>query len=51
MISEPAFAGLTNVAWSDDGQTLFAAGGTYDTENRDLVFAWDRGGLRELNAA
>ena len=39
----PAPAGLTNVAWSDDGQTLFAAGGTYDTENRDLVFAWDRG--------
>jgi WD40 repeat protein len=37
--------GTTEVAWSRDGQTLFAAGGVHDARDRRLLFAWDRGGL------
>jgi WD40 repeat protein len=33
------------VAWSRDGQTLFAAGGVHDAQDGRLLFAWDRGGL------
>jgi WD40 repeat protein len=33
------------VAWSRDGQTLFAAGGLVDAQAQSLLFAWDRGGL------
>ena len=36
--------GLTSVAWSRDGQTLFAAGDVNDAQ-RPLLFGWDRGGL------
>ena len=36
--------GLARVAWSDDGQTLFAVGGN-DAQGRTLTYAWDRGGL------
>jgi WD40 repeat protein len=39
-------AGLSNVAWSRDGQTLLAVGAAYEGNNRPrLLFAWDRGGL------
>jgi WD40 repeat protein len=38
-------AGASEVAWSHDGQTLFAAGGVADAQNQFLLFAWDRGGL------
>ncbi len=37
--------GLTEVAWSSDGRTLFAAGAVVDAQQRFLLFAWDRGGL------
>jgi WD40 repeat protein len=37
--------GLSWVAWSGDGNTLFGAGGTHDEAARFLLFAWDRGGL------
>jgi WD40 repeat protein len=37
--------GLAYVAWSRDGQTLFATGGAEDGRGRTPVFAWDRGGL------
>ena len=37
--------GLGTVAWSLDGQTLFAAGGVRDAQKHGLLFAWDRGGL------
>jgi WD40 repeat protein len=32
------------VAWSRDGQTLFAAGEFHDAQDRRLLFAWDRAG-------
>jgi len=38
-------AGTISVAWSGDGQTLFAAGGVGDAQSRAILFAWDRGGL------
>ena len=41
----PSADGLMYVAWSRDGQTLFAAGGVKDAQDRALLFAWDRGGL------
>jgi WD40 repeat protein len=37
--------GAERVAWSRDGQTLFAAGGIHDAQDRRLLFAWDRGDL------
>ena len=37
--------GLSNVAWSRDGRTLYTAGGVVDPQWRHLLFAWDRGGL------
>ena len=37
--------GLTEVAWSRDGQTLLGAGGARDGQGRVPIFAWDRGGL------
>jgi WD40 repeat protein len=37
--------GADHVAWSRDGQTLFAAGGVQDAQERLLLFAWDRRGL------
>jgi WD40 repeat protein len=37
--------GVVHVAWSRDGQTLFAAGGVRDAQGRRPLFAWDRGGL------
>ena len=37
--------GLSRVAWSRDGQTLFAVGAVIDAQDRSLLFAWDRGGL------
>jgi hypothetical protein len=37
--------GAARVAWSRDGQTLFAAGGVADVQGRRFLFAWDRGGL------
>jgi WD40 repeat protein len=40
-------AGLSKVAWSADGQTLFATGGVGDAQGRALLFAWDGGGLGE----
>jgi WD40 repeat protein len=40
----PSPAGLTHVAWSRDGKTLFAVGGV-QAAGRYLLFAWDRGGL------
>jgi WD40 repeat protein len=33
------------VAWSRDGQTLYAAGAVLDAQGRRLLFAWDQGGL------
>jgi WD40 repeat protein len=41
----PSPDGLTNVAWSSDGETLFASGAVEDAQNRALLFAWDRSGL------
>jgi WD40 repeat protein len=40
-----SFFGFTKVAWSRDGQTLFASGAVTDAQRRWLLFAWDRGGL------
>jgi WD40 repeat protein len=40
-----AQVGPERVAWSPDGQTLFAAGGVSDAQVHYLLFAWDRGGL------
>ena len=37
--------GLTEVAWSVDGQMLFAAGGAFDAENRNFFFTWGNGGI------
>jgi hypothetical protein len=37
--------GLVHVAWSHDGQSLFAVGSVADTRRRDLIFAWGGGGL------
>jgi WD40 repeat protein len=37
--------GLYHVAWSRDGQTLFADGAVVDAQDRTLLFAWDRNGL------
>lgn len=37
-------AGAAVVAWSRDGQTLFAAGAVEDAQARQLLFAWDRRG-------
>ncbi len=37
--------GLDRVAWSTDSGTLFADGAVYDSQERWLFFAWDRGGL------
>jgi WD40 repeat protein len=36
--------GMTNVAWSRDGQALFSAGTVDDTRGRDILFAWDNRG-------
>ena len=41
----PSPSGLSKVAWSHDGRTLYAAGGVVDAQNQFLLFAWDRGGL------
>jgi WD40 repeat protein len=41
----PSPAGPTHVAWSGDGETLYAAGGVTDQQGRTVLFAWDRGGL------
>jgi WD40 repeat protein len=38
-------AGLTRVAWSRDGKTLFAAGTVVGAQLGFLLFAWDRDGL------
>ncbi len=43
--AKPSPVGLDAVAWSRDGQTLYAAGGVNDAQGRRLLFAWDRGGL------
>jgi WD40 repeat protein len=40
---EAPTVGMINVAWSGDGQTLFAAGGVLDAQGRTLLFAWHRG--------
>ncbi len=37
--------GATNVAWSSDGETLFATGNVRDAQGRFFLLAWDRGGL------
>jgi WD40 repeat protein len=37
--------GLSKIAWSRDGRTLFSAGGVRDGQGRRQLFAWDRGGL------
>jgi WD40 repeat protein len=37
--------GLSKVAWSIDGLTLFATGAVTDVEGRSVVLAWDRSGL------
>jgi hypothetical protein len=42
---DPSSVGITKVAWSGDGQTLFATGIFEDAQGQDLVLAWDRGGL------
>ncbi len=41
----PTTIGLSAVAWSHDGRTLYAAGGVNDAQHRRLLFAWDRAGL------
>ena len=41
----PSVDGATKIAWSRDGQTLFAAGAIEDAQDRRLLFAWDRGGM------
>ena len=41
----PSRDGLVHIAWSSDGQTLFADGAVNDAQNRRLLFAWDRSGL------
>jgi hypothetical protein len=43
--ARPALFGFSRVAWSRDGQTLFADGAVVDDHWRWLLFAWDRGGL------
>jgi WD40 repeat protein len=42
--AEPDPDGFTRVAWSADGQTLFATGAVVDAEGRFLLFAWNKGG-------
>jgi WD40 repeat protein len=37
--------GTEKLAWSRDGQTLFAAGAVRDAQGRWLLLAWDRAGL------
>jgi WD40 repeat protein len=39
------FAGLYAVAWSRDGQTLYADGLAANAQGQALLFAWDQGGL------
>ncbi len=43
--ARPSPVGLSKVAWSRDGRTVYAAGGVHDAQGRRLLFAWDRGGL------
>jgi WD40 repeat protein len=40
-----AGSGLSKVAWSADGETLYATGGAVDGKARQLLFGWDRRGL------
>ena len=40
-----ATVGLPVVAWSRDGEMLFAVGGASDAQGRHLLFAWDLRGL------
>jgi WD40 repeat protein len=42
---QPGTVGLSAVAWSHDGQTLFAVGSASDAQERYLLFSWNRGGL------
>lgn len=42
-----SFFGFTIVAWSRDGQTLFAGGSVVDTQGRLALFAWDGAGLTD----
>ena len=45
-------AGLPNVAWSLDGQTLYSVGGVADILRGYVIFEWDRAGFgseRRLN--
>lgn len=37
--------GLSKVAWSIDGLTLFATGSVLDVKGRSIVLAWDKNGL------
>jgi hypothetical protein len=37
--------GLSKVAWSIDGLTLFATGSVLDVNGRSIVLAWDKNGL------
>ncbi len=41
----PSPVGLSQVAWSRDGRTLYAAGAVNDAQGRRPLFAWDWGGL------
>jgi DNA-binding beta-propeller fold protein YncE len=43
-VSAPT-VGSASVAWSRDGQTLFAAGAIHDAQDRRLLFAWGQRGL------
>lgn len=42
-----SFFGFTKVAWSRDGQTLFAGGSVVDDKGRIVLFAWDGAGLAD----
>jgi WD40 repeat protein len=42
---EALATGNSKVAWSADGQVLFATGDVFDARRGFLLFAWDRGGL------
>ena len=42
---QTSLGGLSKVAWSIDGLTLFATGSVVDAKGRSIVLAWDKNGL------
>jgi WD40 repeat protein len=44
-VSQTSLGGLSKVAWSIDGFTLFATGSVVDVNGRSIILSWDKNGL------